>query len=80
MIDLQLSPAGVASFNAFLDQYAPQYDKQAAALEMIDTVTDRYMDGETMSWEVRASHTTTKRPEIFYLSDNDVIITEVEED
>lgn len=80
MIDLKLSPAGVASFNAFLNQYAPQYDKRAASLEMIDIIAERYMNGESMSWEVRASHTTTKRPEIFYLSDSDVIVTEVEED
>jgi len=80
MIDLQLSPAGVASFNAFLEEYAPQYDKQAATFEMLDIITDRYMNGESMSYEVRASHTATKRPEIFYLSDVDVIVTEVEED
>lgn len=80
MIDIQLTPAGIESFNAFLAEYAPQYDKQAAAYEMLDIVTDRYLTGETMSYEIRAAHTSTGRPEIFHLSPSQIIVTDVEED
>jgi hypothetical protein len=80
MVDIELNAAGIASFNAFLTKYAPQYNKQAAALEMIDIITDRYLNGESMSYEVRGSHTVTGRPEIFSLSESEITVTEVEDD
>lgn len=77
MIDLKLKPAAVESFNAFLDRYAPQYDKQVAALAMIDAMAERHMMGESLGWEVRALHTTTGRPEIFTLADDDVEVIDL---
>jgi hypothetical protein len=73
MIDLRLKPAAAQRFNDFLDRFAPQYDKQAAALEMIEAMAESYMKDESLGWEVRALHTTTGRPEIFTLSCDEVI-------
>lgn len=72
----ELTEAGVAKWNAWLEQHARDgVDLQATTLEMLRKVEEHFTGGEALVYELGGHYTLTGRPELFELGTDDVDAT-----
>jgi hypothetical protein len=79
--NIELTETGVEKFNQFFNDCARDgVRSQAVLFEALDVFQERVISGESLSYELGKSFTATGRPEILYLTRDDILVTEESDD
>lgn len=75
--NIELTEAGAAKFNRFFARHAKKsVSMQAVMFEVLDVIQERVDSDEALEYELGRQYTISGNPELFTLSQDDIIVTE----